>query len=158
MWLLGFKLRTLDRAVSSYPLSHLTSPQVILFKVNILVTSCCGDKICHKGNSRRKVGFILVMVWVYSPSCWGRHGGGHMRCLATLYPQSGSREMDGCWCSDLCLLLIQSNLWHDNNYTLGDLPSSGKPLWRQPHRHSEVCLLGDSQPGQAAGEEETGRY
>jgi hypothetical protein len=31
MWLLGFELRTFGRAVGcSYPLSHLTSPQVLI--------------------------------------------------------------------------------------------------------------------------------
>ena len=36
MWLLGFELRTFGRAVGcSYPLSHLTSPLDVLFKVCI---------------------------------------------------------------------------------------------------------------------------
>jgi hypothetical protein len=41
MWLLGFELRTFGRAVGcSYPLSHLTSPQLSVFYVSVCVSVC----------------------------------------------------------------------------------------------------------------------
>jgi hypothetical protein len=37
MWLLGFELRTFERADSSYPLSHLSSPINLFLFVGVLL-------------------------------------------------------------------------------------------------------------------------
>ena len=92
-------------------------------------------------------GFLLAHTLKIQFLTVGGHGGRSVRQLL-LYPQTGSRVLTSA--APLAFSVHQSQvpalrmvLPTQRAY----LPSSVKPFWEHPHRHSqEACLLGDFQP------------
>jgi hypothetical protein len=70
MWLLGFELRTFERAVGcSYPLSHLSSPGVFLKNVTVSprklkVFRSTGPKVSEKNNGKYFLKDLFVILCV----------------------------------------------------------------------------------------------